>query len=207
VILRICVALLGVYPRAWRDRYQDEVIELLEQSPVCYATALDLARGVLDAHLYPCPVAVPRERMRSTVSATLACWLAFVILGSGFAKGTEDIPFRRAGQSHALLGATRSAIVALAFIAGIALMVGGAPLLVVLVRQVWRERGPALFGALLVPIVAVTAFYGRDGRTDRDRPRRSWPDRVRRPARSVRGVGGTRDRCGRSLRTRRGRRT
>jgi hypothetical protein len=44
---------LRVYPRAWRDRYEAELLALLEARPPDRRARIDLARGALDAHLHP----------------------------------------------------------------------------------------------------------------------------------------------------------
>jgi hypothetical protein len=44
---------LGLYPRAWRERYGDELQEVLAQDVVGFRTRLDLVRGAVDAHLHP----------------------------------------------------------------------------------------------------------------------------------------------------------
>lgn len=44
---------IGLYPRAWRDRYGDELEGILEQERVGLRERLDLVRGALDAHLHP----------------------------------------------------------------------------------------------------------------------------------------------------------
>ncbi len=43
--------ILRFYPRLWRERYQDEMMALLEQHVVTPFTLLDLLLGALDAHL------------------------------------------------------------------------------------------------------------------------------------------------------------
>ena len=51
---------VGLYPRAWRDRYGDELQAVLEAERVDLATRLDLVRGAIDAHLHPAsPSRVP----------------------------------------------------------------------------------------------------------------------------------------------------
>jgi hypothetical protein len=45
--------LLRLYPRAWRDRYGDELLALLEDRPASPLDLLDLIRGALDARLHP----------------------------------------------------------------------------------------------------------------------------------------------------------
>jgi hypothetical protein len=52
---------LRLYPRDWRDRYEAEMLAVLEARPACWRTRLDLARGALDAHVHPrTPPGVPR---------------------------------------------------------------------------------------------------------------------------------------------------
>ena len=46
-------ALVRLYPRAWRDRYEAEVIDLLDQRRPSFRDALDLVVGAVDAHLHP----------------------------------------------------------------------------------------------------------------------------------------------------------
>jgi hypothetical protein len=45
--------LLRLYPRAWRERYGDEIAALLEERPASMLDHLDLIRGALDARLHP----------------------------------------------------------------------------------------------------------------------------------------------------------
>ena len=42
--------LVRLYPRAWRERYGDELLALLEDLPVAPATVLDLLHGAATAH-------------------------------------------------------------------------------------------------------------------------------------------------------------
>lgn len=49
-----------LYPRAWRARYEDEFMALLEAAPTTRRDRLDIVRGALDAHLHPAePSLVP----------------------------------------------------------------------------------------------------------------------------------------------------
>jgi hypothetical protein len=45
--------LLALYPKAWRDRYGDELAAMLEERPASLRDRIDLARGALDAHRHP----------------------------------------------------------------------------------------------------------------------------------------------------------
>lgn len=42
---------LRLYPRVWRERYQDEILEVLDQHRVSLRTLLDLVFGAIDANL------------------------------------------------------------------------------------------------------------------------------------------------------------
>ena len=44
--------LLRLYPRAWRDRYGEELAALLEDRPAGPFDVIDLVLGALDAHLH-----------------------------------------------------------------------------------------------------------------------------------------------------------
>jgi len=50
---RTCsLRLLCLYPRAWRERYADEVAAVLEEQPVSFMTLFDLFVGMLDAYVH-----------------------------------------------------------------------------------------------------------------------------------------------------------
>ncbi len=46
-------ALVRLYPRAWRERYGDELAALLEDQPATLLDRFDLIRGAVDARLHP----------------------------------------------------------------------------------------------------------------------------------------------------------
>ncbi|HVA86560.1 MAG TPA: arylsulfotransferase family protein [Candidatus Saccharimonadales bacterium] len=50
---RLADTFLGLYPRAWRDRYGDELSAFLDEHRVSPATLVDLSRGAIDAHRHP----------------------------------------------------------------------------------------------------------------------------------------------------------
>ncbi len=45
--------LLSLYPRVWRQRYGEEIADLLAQEPLSVRLVIDLIRGALDARLHP----------------------------------------------------------------------------------------------------------------------------------------------------------
>lgn len=73
--------LLQLYPRAWRLRYADEMLAVLEERPPNLRDRFDLARGALDAHLHP---AVPS---RLPVVASLTAGAAWIVLAASSLLG------------------------------------------------------------------------------------------------------------------------
>ncbi len=45
--------LVRLYPKAWRDRYEEEFLTLLAERPPTFADLVDTVRGAVDAHLNP----------------------------------------------------------------------------------------------------------------------------------------------------------
>ena len=52
-IMRLVIWVLHLYPPAWRERYEAEMVALLEQHDSTFWTVLDLLEGALDARLDP----------------------------------------------------------------------------------------------------------------------------------------------------------
>lgn len=160
LMFRLGCAALELYPRAYRARYGEELRAVLEQYPVTIATLFDLMLGALDAHLAPDGVvASPASRLRGAISASLALWLALVLVGAGFAKTTEDAPFRTAEAAHPLLGASRIAVAVLGLAAAAIVVVAGAPIALSILRQAWKEGSRSLRRAVVIPLLGI-ALYG-----------------------------------------------
>jgi hypothetical protein len=168
---RVAGVLVRLYPRAWRDRYGDELLDLLAAAPVTSPMLLDLARGALDArlHLHQLLKGPARmtTRMRSVAITTFAAWLLFCFAASGVAKSTEDLAFTDAGHAHPVVAATRL-VAGIAFgLSLTAVVVGGLPLLAAVARQAWRRRDRSALGLLAVPpaaaitVLAPTVLLGR----------------------------------------------
>ncbi len=50
---RLSRTLVGCYPRRWRQRYGEELLEVLDQHHTGMQTVLNLAASALGAHLDP----------------------------------------------------------------------------------------------------------------------------------------------------------
>ena len=69
--------LVALYPAAWRRRYRDEFLALLEEQPPTRTQVLDIAWGALDAHLF---AQAPEGRFRMFTRIAGAASLAAGIL-------------------------------------------------------------------------------------------------------------------------------
>jgi len=69
---------VGLFPRAWRERYGDELADLLENEPLGLRARFDLVRGALDARLHP-PVPSPLPVAAALVASASAAAHAFVL--------------------------------------------------------------------------------------------------------------------------------
>ncbi|MFN8623785.1 MAG: hypothetical protein U0869_23840 [Chloroflexota bacterium] len=98
-------ALLRLYPKAWRDRYGDELEQVLAERPLGIMGTLDLIRGALDARLHPAlvpataggpSVDLPAGRSaarRFPLGAFLATLAAGLFLVSGaLVLGQQSLP-------------------------------------------------------------------------------------------------------------------
>jgi hypothetical protein len=70
---------LRLYPRDWRDRYEVELLAIIETRRLDGRTRLDLLRGALDAHAHPrTPPPIP-------IVAALVAGIAWIAAGSASA--------------------------------------------------------------------------------------------------------------------------
>ena len=77
--------LVRLYPQAWRERYGEEFVAILEQRPASGSDLFDVALGAVDAWLRPQVVTERRmvvaDRMRSSVILVLWAWVGLVVAG------------------------------------------------------------------------------------------------------------------------------
>lgn len=80
--------LVRLYPRGWRERYEEEFLAMLEQRPMSLLDMLDVALGAVDARLNSQARSermVPLvNRMRVAVIAILGAYVGFIVAGIGF---------------------------------------------------------------------------------------------------------------------------
>ncbi|PZS06372.1 MAG: hypothetical protein DLM56_00305 [Pseudonocardiales bacterium] len=153
-----------MYPRPWRDRYGEELIDLLAAAPLTGFVVLDVVRGALDAHLNLSELVGARSgmlvRIRSAAAAIFAAWVMFCFAAAVVARTTNEPGFDEAAYAHPLIGALRW--VAIAGFAGSLLVVAcaAAPLAVAAARQACRRRDPVALALFAAPPAGLAIFAG-----------------------------------------------
>ena len=154
-------AALGLYPPAWRARYSDEVLALLEDSGAGAAAAAGLAWHAVPAwacpprHLYD-----RRERMRASVATVGMAWALLAGLGAVF------VQLAQAQGSLQTLTLARHPVIQWSYwvfdgaviISVLAVAAGGVPLWLRMFRDARGARRPRELACLLAPVVVPAAY-------------------------------------------------
>ena len=97
--------IVGLYPRAWRARYGEELEAMLEAGSLGLRDRIDLLRGALDAHLHPSrPSPLP-------VVATLTA--SALVTAHAIVIGSQPVPLDWPGYLEEALPLVILAVVAL----------------------------------------------------------------------------------------------
>lgn len=155
--------LLRLYPRDWRDRYEEEMLEVLEQHKITPATVLDLLLGALDANWnysgFNEGVTWMVNRLRSSV---VMVFCAFMVFGVGWGlrqRLNDPLPlFNHAAQSHPALGVMFHAIFVAGCIAFLAFLAGGLPLLFISVRRALHNKQKNILLPFTIAVSCLVVF-------------------------------------------------
>ncbi len=152
--------LARLYPAAWRERYAAEFEALLEQ---CLHTPLDIIDvifGALDAHLQLVNgdslnwrLMNMLNKLRSTVLIVFAAYIGFIVAGMTLVGLLDDSPMIPYMQSDPASALAMTIIRLGAVIALLAVVVGGMPLAITVIRRAFSIDRRSL-GLLLVPILS-----------------------------------------------------
>jgi len=152
--------LARLYPPAWRDRYGTEFDILLEECLHSPLDVLDVCLGALDAHLQLLngEELVWRtmnmiNKLRTTILLVFAAYIGFIAAGFGLVGLADDSPMIPLMKTNLALAAAWTTIQAGAVVALLAVVVGGLPLALTVLRRALAgdRRGR---GLLLVPVVS-----------------------------------------------------
>lgn len=168
--MSIQYTLLRLYPRCWRERYAEEMLAMLEQRPLSLTDGLNLFFGALDAHLHPHlgTTGMPLyERilhmfltLRRSLLTLFCAYVGFIFAGINFQKMTEYSDFHEAAQANPLVGFTFNLVVIGAVVALLAILIGGLPIAVGVIRSSLARKRYGSLILLIVPILAFLAFWG-----------------------------------------------
>jgi len=162
-------ALLRWYPAAWRERYGDELVALMQDDVggkrPTIAFKLSIARAGLRERAHGAGLIgdqSPAQRARAGSLLVLCAWTAFVLAGISFAKAAEHYSFALPPSSRSLPHGAFESVAGLAII-GAALVTLGAlaalPAFVAFIRRGgWRSIRGHVTRATVLTVVAVGVF-------------------------------------------------
>jgi hypothetical protein len=156
--------LLRLYPRDWRERYEDEYAALLEECALTPLTILDVGLGALDARLHADALTGRRlsmsSRLRAAEIMVFCGYILFVVAGLGFQKMSEDMVKAGVMDRYAAIGLSFDTLMVGAVAALLAVLAGGLPIAFAALRYARSARRmdiPLLFA---VPPVALALWVG-----------------------------------------------
>lgn len=156
--------LIHLYPSAWRKRYGEEFTALLEQSLHTPLDVVDVFLGAIDAHLQLLSGENLSWRMmnminklRSTILMVFAGFIGFVVAGFALVGLADDSPMMPLMRTNTSLRISWSMIQVGAVVALLSVVVGGLPLAITVIRQVFKikQGRPWL---LMVPVFSFFAL-------------------------------------------------
>jgi hypothetical protein len=152
------------YPRAWRERYESEMEQVLLSHAVTFWTLLDLLLGALDARLHP--NLLPRRittmmyRLRTSEIVIFCAFVAYSVAWFAVRFVRDPIPvWEHVVQVHPEIRTALVAVDSFGVMALLALGIGGVPMVYVVLRNALRDRQWRLLGLLAVPPLALTVLF------------------------------------------------
>ena len=156
--------LTSLYPRLWRDRYAAEFDLLLEHCLHSPLDVLDVFLGAVDAHLQllngdnlSWRMLNMLNKLRTTILLVFAAYIGFIVAGFSLVGLADDSPMLLLMKTNLALSAAWTTIQIGSAVAFLAVVVGGAPLALTVLRSALSgDRRSRLL--LLVPLVSFLAF-------------------------------------------------
>jgi hypothetical protein len=147
--------LLYLYPRAWRERYADEYLALLEACPLSLWIIWDVCLGAIDAHLHLETVSGRMfplmNKLRTSAVMVFCAYIGFVVAGLGFGKMVEYDDFTELLHSNSGVAIAYYTLYTGAFVALAAVLIGGLPLAVAAARNALATKRWRLLALFAVP--------------------------------------------------------
>ncbi len=155
--------LLALYPPAWRERYADEVAAVLDDFPVTLWTLCDVALGALDVRLrsdlLPRRLTSMAHRIRTSEIAVFAAFVLYCLAWTPL-HFVADTPstWQPAAQAHPELAIALDALNFAGFLAVLAILIGGVPLLLTALSWAVKNRRWDVTLLLVLPLLAALAI-------------------------------------------------
>ncbi len=143
---------------------------MLEQRSLSFTDGVNLFFGALDAQLHPHLGTTGMSlyerifHMFSTLRCSLltifCAYVGFILAGWAFQKMTEYDDFMEVARTHSVVGISFNLVVIGAVVALLAVLAGGLPIAVAVIRSALAQKrcGPLLL--LAVPVLAFAVFLG-----------------------------------------------
>ena len=154
--------LIDLYPRTWRERYGDEFGILLDECLHSPLDVLDIFLGALDAHLeFPYEMSWRlinmTNKLRTSILMVFTAFIGFIIGGLSLQALVDDSPVGPLMRTNLPVLAAWTTIEAGAAIALLAVVIGGLPLALTVIRRALTSSRRDL-SLLLVPVWAFGAL-------------------------------------------------
>lgn len=158
-------SLIGLYPRAWRARFGDELGEVITQHDVTLFTLLDLLVGAVDAHrhpeLLPAEVLSMSTRLRSSLVSILVSAVVFAVAWGAVLSVRDPLPaWLAATVAHPDFRLAIGVVQITGLVALLAIAAGGLPLLGSALRLAARTSDRRVVLPLAIASLAFLAFVG-----------------------------------------------
>jgi hypothetical protein len=150
-------AAVALYPPAWRARYGDEILTLLEDSGGGLVAVTGVAWRAVPVWVWPPEHLHDRDaRMRASLATVLVAWSLLAGLGLVFAQLTQLQGFRPHG--HPVIGWSYAVFDVALAVSVLVAAIGSLPLWLVMLRRARREHSPRDVAYMLVPVAAPVTY-------------------------------------------------
>jgi MFS family permease len=156
--------LLHLYPQAWRARYEDEFLALLEACPFSFQLIWDVWVGAIDAQLHLETligrISPQMNRLRTMAVVVFCAYIGLVVAGLAFGQMVEYDDFQQLLRSNGGVAVSYWMLYAAAFAALLAMLVGGLPIAFAAVRFAVLIRRWRLLALFAVPPLSLAVWIG-----------------------------------------------
>lgn len=155
--------LLRIYPRVWRERYEEEMLAVLEDHKVTAVTVFDLLVAALDANLnyngFTEGVTYMVSRLRSGIVMIFSAFMLFGVGWSALQRLTDPtITFQDVAKLHPEFGVLFHAIFIVGCLAFLALLIGGVPLVFISVKRAITNKQRDVLVPFSIAVSCVVVF-------------------------------------------------